>query len=129
MFDTPSPPPARSKVELLYQEVLRESSTLLGRIEQVTQRQNEIQQSLQALPNSLRQAGLQAATQAADHANRSLLDATRTLARAASDLRVAAMAVGGVARAGVWRNGLLCAASAFGGSLLCAALVLLFARA
>lgn len=48
--------PPRSKVELLYQEILRESHVLISRLEQVSRQQEEIQNSLQALPTAIRQA-------------------------------------------------------------------------
>ncbi|MBJ7263089.1 MAG: hypothetical protein JHC61_04840 [Burkholderiaceae bacterium] len=123
MFAANAPP--RSKVELLYQEILRESHQLVTRLEQVTRRQEDIQQSLQALPTAIRQAGLDAAHQAADYANRCLLEASRTTAHATSDLRVASHAATSAVQAAAWRTGLLCAASAFCGSVLCAAVIAL----
>ena len=117
--------PPRSKVELLYQEILRESNLLVTRLEQVTRRQEEIQQSLQALPDSIGQAGVEAAQQAANTANRCLLEASRTTAHATSDLRVASHAAASAVQAAAWRTGLLCAASAFCGSVLCAAVIAL----
>lgn len=121
--------PPRTKMELLYHEVLRESHQLVTRLEQMSQRQEAIQQSLQTLPATLGQVGLDAAQQAADTANRSLLEASRTMAQAASDLRVASRAAASAVPAALWRTGLLCAASAFCGSTLCATvLALVIAR-
>jgi len=117
--------PPRSKVELLYHEVLRESHQLVTRLEQLSQRQEAIEQSLQTLPTTLGQAGLNAAHQAADTANRSLLEASRTIAQATSDLRVASRVAVSAVPAALWRTGLLCAASAFCGSVLCATVIAL----
>ncbi|MFY3630760.1 hypothetical protein ACOTFH_29325 [Achromobacter xylosoxidans] len=115
--------PPRSKVELLYQEILGETQQLIAHLERVAQRQEEIQQSLQALPMAIRQAGQEAATRAADHAGRAMLDATRALASATSELRIASRAAQGALPASAWRAGLLCVASSFFGAALCAAAV------
>lgn len=121
----PSPSaPARSKVEFLYQEILRESHVYISRLEQVSRRQEEIQQSLQSLPISIRQAGLDAANQTADQASRLLLEAARTIATATSELRIASRAATSAHPATAWRAGMLCLAGAFGGSAFCAALIL-----
>ena len=123
MNDAPqtAPAPPRSKVELLYQEILRESHQLVAQLERIAQRQEDVQQALQALPMTIRQAGQGAATQAAEHASRAMLDATRTLASATSELRIASRSAQGALPAAVWRAGLLCVASSFVGAALCAA--------
>ncbi|WP_287955596.1 hypothetical protein [Achromobacter sp.] len=118
--------PPRSKVELLYQEILRESDVFISRLEQVSRQQEEIQQSLRALPMAIRQAGLDAANQTADQASRALLDAARTIATATSELRIASRAATSAHSATAWRAGMLCLAGAFGGSAFCAALIVLF---
>lgn len=120
--------PARSKVELLYHEILRESHQLVGSMELLMQRQQEIEQSLQVLPAAIRQAGLVAASQAADHATRSMLEAGRTIAHATGELRVAGRAATSAVPAAAWRTGLLCMASAFCGSALGAMLTMLFSH-
>lgn len=127
MSDAPQVPPAlappRSKVELLYQEILRESHQLVAHLERVAQRQEDIQQSLQALPTTIRHAGQEAATQAADHASRAMLEATRALASATSELRIASRSAKDALPATAWRTGLLCVGSSFLGAALCAAVV------
>ncbi len=127
MTDAPQTAPAhappRSKVELLYQEILRESHQLIGRLEQIALQQADIQQALAALPGTIRQAGQEAATQAADHASRAMLDTTRTLAHATSELRGASRLAQGALPATAWRAGLLCVASSFLGAALCAAVL------
>lgn len=123
MTDAPQTAPPRSKVELLYQEILRESYQLLGRLEQIALQQADIQQALAALPGTIRQAGQEAATQAADHASRAMLDATRALAHATSELRIASLSAQGALPVTVWRVGLLCAASSFLGTALSAAVL------
>ncbi|CUJ62004.1 hypothetical protein U2261_25770 [Achromobacter xylosoxidans] len=127
MTDVPqtAPAPPRSKVELLYQEILRESHQLIGRLEQIALQQADVQQALSALPGTIRQAGQEAATQAADHASRAMLDATRALARATSELRVSSRSAQGALPATAWRAGLLCVASSFLGGALCAAVLAL----
>ncbi|CAB3732656.1 hypothetical protein [Achromobacter kerstersii] len=115
--------PARTRVEFLYREILVESDQLLTRMEQLTSRQTEIQQAMQALPGSIRQAGMDAASLAAEHANRSLLEASRTIAKATSDLRVASRMATNALPSAAWRTGLLCAASAFVGGAFSATLV------
>ncbi|MBO9352858.1 hypothetical protein GG851_02545 [Bordetella petrii] len=126
---TARPPPsvpARSKVELLYQEILRESHQLVGSMEALMQRQEEIQQSLHAVPSAIRQAGLAAASQAADQATRSMLEAGRTIAHVTTELRVTGRVAQSAVPAAAWRTGLFCMASAFCGSGLGAMLTFLF---
>ncbi|NMU88341.1 hypothetical protein HGQ98_00350 [Achromobacter ruhlandii] len=127
MTDVPqtAPAPPRSKVELLYQEILRESHQLIGRLEQIALQQADVQQAQSALPGTIRQAGQEAATQAADHASRAMLDATRALARATSELRVSSRSAQGALPATAWRAGLLCVAGSFLGGALCAAVLAL----
>lgn len=117
--------PARTKVEFLYREILLESEQLVSRIEQLTSAQTDIQQAMQALPGSIRQAGMDAATLAAEHANRSLLEASRTIAKATSDLRVASRMATNALPSAAWRTGLLCAASSFVGGAFSATLIAL----
>lgn len=118
--------PPRSKIEFLYSEILRESDVFISRLEQVSRQQEEIQNSLQAVPMAIRQAGLDAAIQSADQASRSLLEAARTIASATSELRIASRAATSAHPATAWRAGMLCLAGAFGGSAFCAALIVLF---
>ncbi|WP_343498808.1 hypothetical protein [Achromobacter denitrificans] len=118
--------PPRSKIELLYSEILRESDVFISRLEQVSRQQEEIQNSLQALPMAIRQAGLDAANQTADQASRSLLEAARTIAMATSELRIASRAATSAHPATAWRAGMLCLAGALGGSAFCAALIVFF---
>ena len=118
--------PARSKVELLYQEILRESHQLVGRMELLTQCQEEMQQSLQSLPAVIRRAGQEAASQAADQSTRSMLEAGRTIAHLTGELRVTSRAAASAVPAVAWRTGLLCMASAFFGTALCTTLIMLF---
>lgn len=120
---SPAPASARSKLEFLHRDLLQESFQIVTRIEQLTERQEQIQQGLQTLPAMLRQAGVEAASQAADQAGRALLQTGRTLAKCESDLRIAASAATSTVPAAAWRVGLLCAASAFFGGALSAAIV------
>ena len=85
----------------------------------------QIQQAIQAAPVAILQAGHDAANQAADHAARALLEATRSIASATSDLRVAARAATSAVPSMAWRTGLLCAVSAFFGSVVCAVVIVL----
>lgn len=128
MTDAPHAPmaaaPPRSKVELLYQEILRESHQLVAHIERVTQRQEDMQQSLQTLPTMIRQAVQDAATHASDNAARALLEASRTLGKSATDARIATRVATKALPATAWRAGLLCAFAALIGSVLGAAVTL-----
>lgn len=122
---SPGPASARSKLELLHRDLLQESFQLVTRMEQLTERQEHIQLGLQNLPAVLRQAGAEAAAQAADQAGRALLHTGRTLAKCERDLRIAASAATTAVPVAAWRVGLLCAASAFFGGALSAAIVTL----
>lgn len=122
-----NPPPTspRSKLELLYRDFLQESLQLVTGMEQLTERQEQVQQGLQSLPGAIRQAGVEAAAQAADQAGRALLETSRTLATCERDLRIAVRTVNNTVPSVAWRVGLLCAASAFFGGALSAAIVTL----
>lgn len=122
---SPTPASARSKLELLHRDLLQESFQIVARMDQLTERQEQIQQGLQALPAVIRQAGAEAAAQAADQAGRALLETGRTLAKCERDLRLAASVATSTVPAAAWRVGLLCAASAFFGGALSAAIVTL----
>lgn len=121
----PAPTSPRSKLELLYRDFLQESLQLATGMEQLTERQEQIQQGLQGLPGAIRQAGVEAAAQAADQAGRALLETSRTLATCERDLRIAVRTVNNTVPSVAWRVGLLCAASAFFGGALSAAIVTL----
>lgn len=121
----PAPASARSKLELLYRDLLQESLQLVARMEQLTERQEQIQHGLQTLPGAIRQAGMEAAAQAADQAGRALQETGRTLATCERDLRIAVRTVNNTVPSVAWRVGLLCAASAFFGGALSAAIVTL----
>lgn len=122
-----NPPPTspRSKLELLYRDFLQESLQLVTGMEQLTERQEQVQQGLQSLPGAIRQAGVEAAAQAADQAGRALLETSRTLATCERDLRIAVRTMNNTVPSVAWRVGLLCAASAFFGGALSAAIVTL----
>lgn len=134
---TPQPavsPPAssaipRSKMELLYRDMLQESAQLVATMEQLTARQQEIAHAMQAVPATVRQAGLDAATHASGNAARALLEASRALGKSATDARIATRVATNSLPATAWRAGLLCAISAFIGSGLGAAVVALSLRA
>lgn len=121
----PGPASARSKLELLYRDLLQESLQLVTSMEQLTERLEQIQQGLQTLPGAIRQAGVEAAAQAADQAGRALLETGRTLAKCERDLRIGVRAVNNTVPTLAWRVGLLCAASAFFGGAFSAAIVTL----
>ena len=119
---------SRSRLEFLYRDILHEAQQLVVRMEAVTAQQQQIQQSLQALPSAIQQAGMAAANQAAEQAGRSLLDATRTISKATSDLRISARAATSAIPAAAWRAGLICSASALFGGGLCAVVVAVLLR-
>jgi len=119
----PRQPHARTKVELLYRDLLHDSAQLLTRMEQLTSRQQQIEASLQSVPAEIRRAGLDAAAHAGDHAARTVLEADRSIGRSTADLRIAARVVTDGMPAVIWRTGLLCAVSAFLGAGVGAALM------
>lgn len=121
----PAPASPRSKLELLYRDFLQESLQLVTCMEQLTERQEQVQQGLQSLPGAIRQAGVEAAAQAADQAGRALLETSRTLAQCERDLRIAVRTLNNTVPSVAWRIGLLCAASAFFGGAMSAAIVTL----
>lgn len=115
----------RSKMELLYRDMLQESFQLVTHMEQLTVRQEEIAHAMQAVPATVRQAGLDAAANASHHAARSLLEASRSLGKCSGDVRIAARMATNALPVAAWRIGLLCAACAFFGGAFSAALVVL----
>ena len=115
----------RSRMELLYRDMLQESAQLVGLIEQLTARQEGIAQAMQALPSTVRQAGVEAAANAGGQAARSLLEASRTLAKSTSDARIATRVATRALPAAAWRAGVLCGVCALIGSGIGAALVTL----
>ncbi|CAB3841949.1 hypothetical protein N5C72_24575 [Achromobacter mucicolens] len=112
-------------MELLYRDMLQESAQLVGLIEQLTARQEGIAQAMQALPSTVRQAGVEAAANAGGQAARSLLEASRTLAKSTSDARIATRVATRALPATAWRAGVLCGVCALIGSGIGAALVTL----
>lgn len=114
----PPLPPPRSKLELLFQEMLIECARTTERNAQTAARLDEVALLARGLPALLRQASAEAAAQVATDASRSLQDASRSLSKADWDLRVTAQALAGINVRNAWRIGLLCAASAFVGAVL-----------
>jgi type II secretory pathway component PulJ len=112
-------------MELLYRDMLQESAQLVGLIEQLTARQEEISQAMQALPSTVRQAGMEAAANAGGRAARSLLEASRTLAKSTSEARIATRVATRALPAAAWRAGVLCGVCALIGSGIGAALLTL----
>lgn len=115
----------RSRMELLYRDMLQESAQLVGQIEQLTARQEEISLAMQSLPATVRQAGMEAAANAGGQAARSLLEASRTLAKSTSDARIATRVATRALPAAAWRAGVLCGVCALFGSGIGAAVVTL----
>jgi len=115
----------RSRMELLYRDMLQESAQLVGLMEQLTARQEGIAQAMQALPATVRQAGMEAAANAGGQAARSLLEASRTLAKSTSDARIATRVATRALPAAAWRAGVLCGVCALFGSGIGAAVVTL----
>ena len=115
----------RSRMELLYRDMLQESAQLVGLMEQLTARQEAISQAMHALPSTVRQAGLEAAANAGGQAARSLLEASRTLAKSTSEARIATRVATRALPATAWRAGVLCGVCALIGSGIGAALVTL----
>lgn len=115
-------PPPRSKLELLFQEMLIESARTAERNAQTTAQLGEVTLVARGLPALLRQASAEAAAQVATDASRSLQEATRSLSKADWDLRVTVQALAGINPRNAWRVGLLCAASGFVGAILGAVL-------
>ncbi|KAG1435292.1 hypothetical protein G6F55_014370 [Rhizopus delemar] len=97
-------------------------------MEVLSQSQAEFQASFQVLPTTIRAAGLEAADLAAERANRALSEACRSVAKAASDLRIATRSATNALPATAWRTGIICAASAFAGAVLGAGVVTLLVR-
>lgn len=120
-----SSPIPRSRMELLYRDMLQESAQLVGQIEQLTARQEEISLAMQSLPATVRQAGMEAAANAGGQAARSLLEASRTLAKSTSDARIATRVATRALPAAAWRAGVLCGVCALFGSGIGAAVVTL----
>jgi len=120
-----SSPIPRSRMELLYRDMLQESAQLVGQMEQLTARQEGIAQAMQALPSTVRQAGMEAAVNAGGQAARSLLEASRTLAKSTSEARIATRVATRALPTAAWRAGLLCAVCALIGSGIGGALVAL----
>lgn len=118
----------RSRMELLYRDMLQESAQLVGLMEQLTARQEAISQAMHALPSTVRQAGLEAAANAGGQAARSLLEASRTLAKSTSEARIATRVATRALPATAWRAGVLCGVCALIGSGIGAALVTLALR-
>lgn len=131
MTATPPESPAtssgipRSRMELMYRDMLQESAQLVGMIEQLTARQQEIAATMQAVPTMVRQAGMEAAANAGGQAARSLLEASRTLAKSTSDARIATRVATRALPAAAWRAGVLCGICALIGSVIGGALVAL----
>lgn len=115
----------RSRMELLYRDMLQESAQLVGLMEQLTARQEAISQAMHALPSTVRQAGMEAAANAGGQAARSLLEASRTLAKSTSDARIATRVATRALPAAAWRAGVLCGVCALIGSGIGAAVVTL----
>ena len=113
----------RSRMELLYRDMLQESAQLVGLMEQLTARQEGIAQAMQALPATVRQAGIEAAVDAGGQAARSLLEASRTLGKSTSDARIATRVATRALPAAAWRAGVLCGVCALIGSGIGGALV------
>jgi hypothetical protein len=122
---TASPAIPRSRMELLYRDMLQESAQLVGQMEQLTARQEAISQAMHALPSTVRQAGLEAAANAGGQAARSLLEASRTLAKSTSEARIATRVATRALPATAWRAGVLCGVCALIGSTIGGALVAL----
>jgi len=110
-------------MELLYRDMLQESAQLVGLIEQLTARQEGISHAMQALPVTVRQAGLDAAAHASGNAARALLEASRTLGKSATEARIATRVATRALPAATWRAGVLCGACALIGSGIGGALV------
>ncbi|WP_313065119.1 hypothetical protein [Achromobacter animicus] len=115
----------RSRMELLYRDMLQESAQLVGMMDQLTARQEAISQAMQALPSTVRQAGMEAAANAGGQAARSLLEASRTLAKSTSDARIATRVATRALPTAAWRAGVLCGVCALMGSGIGAAVVTL----
>ncbi|AZS77789.1 hypothetical protein ELS24_04680 [Achromobacter spanius] len=118
----------RSRMELLYRDMLQESAQLVVLIEQLTVRQQEIAETMQAVPVMVRQAGLDAAAHASGNATRALLEASRTLGKSATDARIATRVATRALPAAAWRAGVLCGVCALVGSGIGGALVALALR-
>jgi len=112
-------------MELLYRDMLQESAQLVGMMDQLTARQEAISQAMQALPSTVRQAGMEAAANAGGQAARSLLEASRTLAKSTSDARIATRVATRALPTAAWRAGVLCGVCALMGSGIGAAVVTL----
>ncbi|ARP92005.1 hypothetical protein CAL14_18390 [Bordetella genomosp. 9] len=122
-------PPPRSKLELLYREMLEGCAQATERGEAVAARLEQVTQACQSLPSALRQAASAASLQVSEQASRALLESARTIAAADRDLRKTAHAISSGIPRNAWFMASLCAGSAFAGALLGAlAILTLFPR-
>ena len=108
--------------------MLEDCERFLARMEQLATRQEEATSSFQRLPGAIRDAGGEAAALVAQDARRALLDATRSLAAACSDLRIASHAAAAAFPKAAWRTSLICAVCAAAGGILSGAAVALMLR-
>lgn len=122
---SPGAPLPRSKVELLFHDMLVQATQLADRNAQMLARLEEMLIAAAALPAQLRNAGSEVAANVSTDALRSLREAQRTLAHSESEIRVATKAVFVAGERSTWRVGLLCVASGFVGSVLAAGVLFL----
>ncbi|OZI62119.1 hypothetical protein [Bordetella genomosp. 11] len=119
----PELPPPRSKLELLYREMLESCAQATERSEALTARLEQVAQACQSLPSALRQAASTASLQVSEQASRALLDSARTIAAADRELRKTAHAISDGSSRNAWFTAGLCAASAFLGAAVSILLV------
>lgn len=115
-------PLPRSKVELLYHEMLHEFVQMQRANADMVAQLNEAATLLREMPTVLRQSGAEAGARAAMAAERGMHEATHTLAATERELRIVAQAIVGTTDRNAWRIGITCAGSALVGALLGAAL-------
>lgn len=119
---------ARTKVELLYRDMLLEASAVTERLERVSGAQAEFLRQAQKLPASLDRMAAATASKLAAQARSELQEATRGIAIASSELRIASRAYSYTLSAAALRNCVLCCASACIGGVVGASAALLFSQ-
>ncbi|ANN73237.1 hypothetical protein [Bordetella bronchialis] len=122
----PELPPPRSKLELLYREMLESCAQATERSEAVAARLELVAQACQGLPSALRQAASAASLQVSVQASRALLDSARTIAATDRELRKTAHAISNGFLRNAWLTASLCVGSALLGALLGALTILAF---
>ena len=112
------PPTPRSKLDVLYREVLGEMAPLISRIEAAIEAADALMERSREMPNNLRQMLTETSQQHTEDATRKLARSARELEAATRALNVAAVATTQAARRHVWLTIILALAAGFLGGAL-----------